>query len=173
MKVKVLQNILDANDQIAARNQELLDRNNVLALNIMSSPGAGKTSLIMETIKRLKGRVRMAVIEGDIASTIDADRRHILEWLPLVRFPGSRPAALDALVRFAGDEPITRSALDILSVGGRPDDVAAIRNAVVTTTDAGHFPRQFLDAAAVFSVAAGAVAPLSAQAAVTRGTGET
>ena len=70
----MLQNILDANDQIANRNRQLLDKNKVLAINIMSSPGAGKTSLILQTIDRLKDRVRIAVIEGDIASTIDADR---------------------------------------------------------------------------------------------------
>ncbi len=74
MKIKVLQNILDANDQIANRNRQVLDKNKVLAINIMSSPGAGKTSLILQTIDRLKDRVRIAVIEGDIASTIDADR---------------------------------------------------------------------------------------------------
>lgn len=74
MKVKVLQNILDANDQMANRNRQMLDKEGVLAINIMSSPGAGKTSLILQTIARLKDRVRIAVIEGDIASTIDADR---------------------------------------------------------------------------------------------------
>jgi hydrogenase nickel incorporation protein HypB len=74
MKVKVLQNILDANNQIANRNREMLDKAGVLAINVMSSPGAGKTSLLMQTITRLKDRVKIAVIEGDIASTIDADR---------------------------------------------------------------------------------------------------
>lgn len=74
MKVKVLQNILDANTQIAQKNQRLLDNHRILALNIMSSPGAGKTSLILKTIARLKDKTRIAVIEGDIASTIDADR---------------------------------------------------------------------------------------------------
>ena len=74
MKVKVLQNILDANDQMANRNRQVLNKAEVLAINIMSSPGAGKTSLILQTIARLKDRVRIAVIEGDIASTIDADR---------------------------------------------------------------------------------------------------
>jgi len=74
MKVKVLQNILDANDQMANRNRQVLDKVGVLAINIMSSPGAGKTSLILQTIAKLKDRVRIAVIEGDIASTIDADR---------------------------------------------------------------------------------------------------
>jgi hydrogenase nickel incorporation protein HypB len=74
MKVTVLQNIMNANDQIAARNQELLHENKILGINIMSSPGAGKTSLILETIKWLKGEIRIAVIEADIASTIDADK---------------------------------------------------------------------------------------------------
>jgi hydrogenase nickel incorporation protein HypB len=73
MKVKVLQNILGANDQIAARNRELLDKNGVRAINIMSSPGAGKTSLILQTIKNLQGK-SLAVVEGDIASTMDADK---------------------------------------------------------------------------------------------------
>jgi hydrogenase nickel incorporation protein HypB len=74
MKVTVLQNILNANDQIAAKNQAVLDRNNVLAVNIMSSPGAGKTTLLLETLKRLKDKAKIAVIEADIASTIDADK---------------------------------------------------------------------------------------------------
>src|SRR5512137_3071070 len=74
MKVTVLQNIMNANDQIAAKNQELLNKSRVLAVNVMSSPGAGKTTLILETIRRLKNKVRIAVIEADIASTIDADK---------------------------------------------------------------------------------------------------
>ncbi|MFC2013607.1 hydrogenase nickel incorporation protein HypB [Chloroflexota bacterium] len=74
MKVKVLQNILDALEQIANRNRQVLDSQGVFAVNIMSSPGAGKTSLILQTVARLKDRVRIGVIEGDIASSIDADR---------------------------------------------------------------------------------------------------
>ncbi len=56
MKVKVLQDILGANETIARRNRELLDKHGILAVNIMSSPGAGKTSLILQTITNLKGR---------------------------------------------------------------------------------------------------------------------
>ncbi|MFC1912922.1 hydrogenase nickel incorporation protein HypB [Chloroflexota bacterium] len=74
MKVKVLQNILDANDQMANRNRQVIDKAGVLAVNIMASPGAGKTSLVLQTLAQLKERVKIAVIEGDIASTIDADR---------------------------------------------------------------------------------------------------
>ena len=74
MEIKVLQNILSANDAIARKNQSLLNKHGVLTINIMASPGAGKTSLILQTISMLKKTVRIAVIEGDIASTIDADK---------------------------------------------------------------------------------------------------
>ena len=74
MEIKVLKDILSANDQMAERNRALLDSKKVTVLNIMSSPGSGKTSLILETIRALKKQVRIAVIEGDIASTIDARR---------------------------------------------------------------------------------------------------
>lgn len=95
MKIKVLQNILDANEQIANRNQQMLDRQKVLAVNIMASPGAGKTSLILQTISRLKDRVRIAVIEGDIASSIDADRISE-EGVPVVQINTGGSCHLDA-----------------------------------------------------------------------------
>ena len=77
MSVRVLtikEDILGVNDETARTNQELADKHQILMINIMSSPGAGKTSLIMQTIKGFKGKTRIAVIEGDIASTIDADK---------------------------------------------------------------------------------------------------
>ena len=73
MEIKVLKDILSANEQIAERNRQLLDSNNVFAVNLMSSPGAGKTSLILETIKRLKGETKIGVIEGDVSSSLDAE----------------------------------------------------------------------------------------------------
>ncbi len=74
MEIKVVRNILSANEQIAAKNRKLWDEHGVLAVNLMSSPGAGKTSLILQTIRRLRSIMRVAVIEGDIASTLDADK---------------------------------------------------------------------------------------------------
>ena len=73
-KIEVIQNILEANETIANRNQQLLDRHKVFCINIMSAPGAGKTSLILQILTRLKGRLNMAVIEGDVASTVDAEK---------------------------------------------------------------------------------------------------
>jgi len=74
MEIKVLQDILSANDAIARRNQSRFDKHGILTINVMSSPGAGKTSLILQTINHLKEKVRIAVIEGDVTSTIDADK---------------------------------------------------------------------------------------------------
>jgi len=115
MKVKVLQNIMDANDQIATRNQQLLDKNKVLALNIMSSPGAGKTSLILETIRRLKGKVRTAVVEGDIASTIDADRIN-KEEVPVVQINTGGQCHIDANMVNNALESLSLKDIDLLLI---------------------------------------------------------
>ncbi len=74
IKISVVKNILEANDRIANLNKKLFDAKGVLVVNIMSSPGAGKTTLIENTIKALKIDYTIGVIEGDIQSTYDADR---------------------------------------------------------------------------------------------------
>lgn len=73
-RIEVIQNILEANETIASRNRQLLDKHKIFAMNIMSSPGAGKTSLILQTLARFKGKLNIAVIEGDVASTVDAEK---------------------------------------------------------------------------------------------------
>ena len=74
MKVSVVKNILEANDRIADLNKKMFDEKCVFVVNIMSSPGAGKTTLIENTIKALKDEIKIAVIEGDIQSSYDADK---------------------------------------------------------------------------------------------------
>ena len=74
MKVSVVENIMGANEQIAVHNRALFDEKSVFAANVMAGPGAGKTSLLERTIEALGDRLRVAVIDGDLASTIDADR---------------------------------------------------------------------------------------------------
>jgi hydrogenase nickel incorporation protein HypB len=74
MKVTVVKNVLDANERIAAENRRLFDEKKIYVINLMSSPGAGKTSLVEKTIMALKDKYRIAVIEGDIQDTYDADR---------------------------------------------------------------------------------------------------
>ena len=74
MELTVGRNILEANDRLAEENQNIFKKNNVLVINLMSSPGAGKTSLLERTIEALKERINIAVIEGDIQSARDAER---------------------------------------------------------------------------------------------------
>jgi len=74
MKVAVVKNILDANERIARDNRVLFDSKKIFVINLMSSPGAGKTTLVEKTILALKDHYRIAVIEGDIQDTYDADR---------------------------------------------------------------------------------------------------
>ena len=74
MKINVIKNVLDANNRIAAENREIFNTKKIYVINLMSSPGAGKTTLVERTIELLKGAVRIAVIEGDIQDTCDAER---------------------------------------------------------------------------------------------------
>jgi hydrogenase nickel incorporation protein HypB len=73
-KLLVIEKLLSANDRIASENQSMFDAVGIKAFNIMASPGAGKTSLIEQTIKRLLNTMKLAVIDGDIDTNIDSDR---------------------------------------------------------------------------------------------------
>ncbi len=73
-RIPVIEKILSANDRIAAENRQVLDRAGIFSVNFMASPGAGKTSLIEQTVHRLAERIKIAVIDGDIATSLDADR---------------------------------------------------------------------------------------------------
>jgi len=74
INVPVVRNILQANERIAAENRRRFDEAGMYVLNLMSSPGAGKTSLLEKTIEALSGRIGIAVIEGDLQSSYDAER---------------------------------------------------------------------------------------------------
>lgn len=72
--IPVVESILTANDQLADENRRRFDAANVRCLNVMASPGAGKTSLIEQTLRALNGALRVGVIEGDLATSFDAER---------------------------------------------------------------------------------------------------
>ena len=74
MKISVVRNILEANDRIAQQNRDLFKESGLMVINLMSSPGAGKTSLLEKSIDALKGDLRIGIIEGDIQSSQDAER---------------------------------------------------------------------------------------------------
>ncbi len=73
-EISVQKRILSANDEVAAENRARLGEFAILAVNVMASPGAGKTSVILATAARLPQDVRPAVIEGDLASSIDTEK---------------------------------------------------------------------------------------------------
>jgi hydrogenase nickel incorporation protein HypB len=73
-RIAVVENILGANERLAAANRARLDEAAVFSLNLMASPGAGKTTLIERTVRELAGKLRVAAVDGDIATTLDADR---------------------------------------------------------------------------------------------------
>src|SRR5512143_1374296 len=73
-RIPVVENILNANDRLAEENRSRLDAAGVFSINLMASPGAGKTSVIEGTLPRLKDRLRVAAVDGDIATSLDADR---------------------------------------------------------------------------------------------------
>jgi hydrogenase nickel incorporation protein HypB len=115
MKVSIVERILSANDQIAADNRRVFDEKGVFVINLMASPGAGKTSLILRTIEALQGKLRLGVIEGDVASQVDADK--VAETgVPVVQINTGGTCHLDApMVRQAlADLPLDE--MDLLLV---------------------------------------------------------
>jgi hydrogenase nickel incorporation protein HypB len=74
MEIEVLEGVFDANEIIARENRALLDELGAFMLNLMASPGAGKTSFIMKTLEGVSGDLKVAVIEGDIAGKVDSER---------------------------------------------------------------------------------------------------
>lgn len=73
-RITVVENILGANDRMAQANLDRIEQAKVFGINVMASPGAGKTSLIEHTIRELAGKLSLLVVDGDIATSIDADR---------------------------------------------------------------------------------------------------
>lgn len=74
MDIKVVRQILEWNEDCSSEIRELFKKKKVYMINVMGSPGAGKTSLIIEIIKRLKDKYNIAVVEGDIAGQVDAEK---------------------------------------------------------------------------------------------------
>jgi hydrogenase nickel incorporation protein HypB len=115
MKVPVVTDILKANDQVASANRALFREADVRVLNVMASPGAGKTSLILATLARLADGVRPAVIEGDIAGSIDADRI-AREGVPVVQINTGGNCHLDAPMVGAAVRHLDLEAIDLLII---------------------------------------------------------
>ena len=97
-KVQVIEKIFEANDQLASQIQTSLTDSGIFSINIMASPGAGKTSVILKTIEKLSSQMRIGVIEGDTAPvTIDSDKVSAL-GLPVVQINTGGQCHLDAVM---------------------------------------------------------------------------
>lgn len=116
VRIPVIEKILSTNDRLAEMNRQNLTDHGVLGINLMASPGAGKTSFILETIKRLRVDWRIGVIEGDTAPvTIDADKINAV-GMPAVQINTGGDCHLDASMMADGLKQLPLDALDLVIV---------------------------------------------------------
>lgn len=115
-RVQVIENILNANDQVANLNRSLLDAHGILSINIMASPGAGKTSAILKTIQALRDDFHLGVVEGDTAPvTIDADKI-VAAGMPAVQINTGGNCHLDAVMLSEGISRLPLEQIQLLIV---------------------------------------------------------
>ena len=115
-RVQVVEKIMNANDQVAAMNLEQLNANHILSINLMASPGAGKTSFILATIHALAPSLRIGVVEGDTAPvTIDADKI-TAAGMPAVQINTGGDCHLDAVMLKSGLAQLPLDEIDLLVV---------------------------------------------------------
>jgi hydrogenase nickel incorporation protein HypB len=114
--IPIVENILNANDKLAQTNRARIDAAGVFSINILASPGAGKTSLIEQTLPLLKGRLRVATIDGDIATSIDADRAAAAGAGAAIQINTGGDCHLDAVMLFGALEQLDLTQFDLLIV---------------------------------------------------------
>jgi hydrogenase nickel incorporation protein HypB len=141
--ITIKENILGANKVKAEANRKLLDSHHILMINMMSSPGSGKTSLIIQTIGRLRHRYRMAVIEGDIASSIDADKITTYD-IPAIQINTGGGCHLDAAMIRKALDTLDLDRLDLIFIENVGNlvctadfDLGAHKNAVILSIPEG------------------------------------
>ena len=113
--VSVLKNLMSENDALATHNREHFDKNNVLVINLMSSPGSGKTALLEVTIQHLKNNYRIAVIEGDLETENDAERIR-KQGVPAIQITTGSACHLDAHMVHDAIDKLSLNDIDILFV---------------------------------------------------------
>jgi hydrogenase nickel incorporation protein HypB len=115
MKIVAAKKLLKANDQLAAENRKRFDAASVFGVNVVGSPGAGKTTLLEALFAHLKGRIQPAVIEGDIAGSIDAERMEKI-GVPVVQINTDGACHLDAIMVAKAIDELDLSAIDMLVI---------------------------------------------------------
>lgn len=114
--ISVVENILNANDRLAEENRARIESAGVFSINIMASPGAGKTSLIEQTLPRLKDKLRVAAIDGDIATSIDSDRAAAAGALAAIQINTGGDCHLDAVMLHGALDKLDLTQFDLLIV---------------------------------------------------------
>ena len=115
-RIPIVENILSANDRIAEQNRARLDSAGVFAINLMASPGAGKTSLIEQTLPRLSTLMRVAVVDGDIATSLDADRAAAAGAQASIQINTGGECHLDAVMLQGAFDQLDLTQFDLLIV---------------------------------------------------------
>jgi len=115
-RIPVVEKILSANDRLADENRQRLDEAGVYAINLMASPGAGKTSLIEQTLPRLAQKLRVAVVDGDIATSLDADRAALAGAVAVVQINTGGECHLDAVMLQQAFSQLAFNQFDLLIV---------------------------------------------------------
>ena len=115
VEVKVLTDILAANDAIAEVNRKIFKEAGVLSLNLMSGPGAGKTSLLERTLEALSDELKFGIVEGDIATTRDAERLEKF-GVPITQINTQSECHLDANMVHGAIKDFPFDGLDVLII---------------------------------------------------------
>ena len=159
-EISVRKRILSANDEVAEENRARLAELGILAVNIMASPGAGKTSVILATAKRLPANARPGVIEGDLASSIDTEKM-LAAGIPATQINTGGNCHLDAPMIRAALPALPLEQIDILFIENVGNlvcpaefDLGAARAVVIASVPEGHdkpykYPGMFAAADAI------------------------
>ena len=148
--ITIERKVLEKNDQIAGQNRELFQRHDLFVFNIVSSPGAGKTSILERTLEELKGSLRIAVVEGDVQTDFDAQRvaRYDVPVVQIVTHGGCHLEAglvRDALVRLdlAGLDLLVIENVGNLVCPANYDLGEALKVVVLSTTEGDDKPLKY------------------------------
>jgi len=115
-RIPIVENILSANDRLAEENRARINAAGVFSINLMASPGAGKTSLIEQTLPLLKNKMRVAVVDGDIATSLDADRAAAAGAQASIQVNTGGECHLDAVMLHGAINQLDLTQFDLLMV---------------------------------------------------------
>ena len=115
-RIPIVENILSANDRLAEENRTRINAAGIFSINLMASPGAGKTSLIEQTLPLIKDKLRVAVVDGDIATSLDADRASAAGAQASIQVNTGGECHLDAVMLHGALDQLDLTQFDLLMV---------------------------------------------------------